>query len=241
MATVRRFTDLGTRRFRKFFHKRVEGSETPIPNELLTGENTSEPLSYAKEIQERTFASRYDFGEYLVDVFENCPTQKIAEDAGLWNWLTAFYFEHLFPSPRGAKEETRYVFRRRDRLKWYRHLVRTNWDLVRTHGEIAKLVLSGSINELGDEIEQLVSRQDFRANRPLLEAATSLYYIEAEDGVGKLAKGARDKDPATGTIRRFITVMQQLLLTHDIYAMSPEVIVELLPDEFDRWRSAPAT
>ena len=236
MPSVRRFTARGTKRFRKYFHGRVDGAPQAVPEELLNGLVTTEPLSYAREIESRLFESRYQFGCYLVEVLQDCPSEMISEDDGLWNWLTAFYFESLFPSPRGAKEESRYIFRSNDRLKWYRHLVRTNWDLVRTHGDTARVVLSGAINELGDEIEQLISRQDFRANRPLLDAAKLLFFVEDDDGQGRLARGARDKDPAVGTLRRFITITQQLLLTHDIYAMSPKEILGLLPGEFDRWK-----
>jgi len=37
-------------------------------------------------------------------------------------------------------------------------------------------------------------------------------------------------------LRRFVDVLQQLDVNYDLYSMSAEAIVGLLPDEFDKWR-----
>ncbi|MFO7599969.1 MAG: hypothetical protein R6X27_09205 [Candidatus Desulfacyla sp.] len=42
---------------------------------------------------------------------------------------------------------------------------------------------------------------------------------------------------APGTLYRFIDVVQQLDLTYDLYSMTGEQILQLLPNEFDRWRN----
>jgi len=39
-----------------------------------------------------------------------------------------------------------------------------------------------------------------------------------------------------GTLYRFIDVVQQLHLTYDLYSMTGEEVLDLLPSEFDRWR-----
>jgi len=39
-----------------------------------------------------------------------------------------------------------------------------------------------------------------------------------------------------GTLYRFIDVVQQLGLTYDLYSMTGDQILQLLPSEFDRWR-----
>ncbi|GAB4476624.1 MAG: hypothetical protein OHK0044_22590 [Burkholderiaceae bacterium] len=44
-----------------------------------------------------------------------------------------------------------------------------------------------------------------------------------------------------GSVRRFVRVLQQLDLTYDIHGMSGKAIVDLLPPEFDVWKTGRAT
>ena len=39
MATVRRFNEFGTRQFKKYFHSRVDGVSSAVPEELLSSTN----------------------------------------------------------------------------------------------------------------------------------------------------------------------------------------------------------
>jgi hypothetical protein len=42
-------------------------------------------------------------------------------------------------------------------------------------------------------------------------------------------------------VRRLVAVIQQFDLTYDLYAMTADQILTLLPPEFDRWRRPAAT
>jgi hypothetical protein len=44
-----------------------------------------------------------------------------------------------------------------------------------------------------------------------------------------------------GTLLRFIDIIQQLDLTYDLYSMSGEEILALLPPEFDKWKDSQRT
>ena len=79
--------------------------------------------------------------------------------------------------------------------------------------------------------------QDLIANRGVLEAASLLYF---DEGSKKLKRGCQPSQPRPGTVRRFVRVLQQLDLTHDVYGMSGEEIVAILPDEFGAWRDVVA-
>ena len=65
-----------------------------------------------------------------------------------------------------------------------------------------------------------------------MEAVHHLYYNEKEDKPkpGAIAK----KKP--GTVYRFIDIIQQIDLNYDLYSMTGEEILVLLPPEFDVWK-----
>lgn len=62
-------------------------------------------------------------------------------------------------------------------------------------------------------------------------ALTLLYY---DSTLKKLPKGSTGKD--AGSSRRFAMLLQHFDLTHDIYEMTADELLELLPSEFDRFR-----
>lgn len=239
MGKFRRLNAKGTEKFRNFYSEKVEGSSFPAPTSLLTDEKYSEPVNRAKSVEQSSFSSRYEFGKYLCKVTEDCIGTEISNDEGIWNWFTLFYFDQLYPSPRGGKQIDRYLLNTHDRRRWYRHLVRTNWDLLSTHGEVAKFLLTSKINAFGDEIEQLISSQFIASNVNLLGAASKLYYKKgAGSNVGNIKTKARDTKAENGNIRRFVILAQQLELTYDLNSATTEHILELLPGEFDEWKPA---
>lgn len=65
-----------------------------------------------------------------------------------------------------------------------------------------------------------------------MEAAYALYFDNTSQ---KPKRGSLMKN-SPGTLYRFIDVVQQLDLTYDLYSMTGDQILQLLPGEFDRWR-----
>lgn len=97
-------------------------------------------------------------------------------------------------------------------------------------------MLYNPLSKPGDIVEQSASRQEFVTNKAVVEAATRLYI----DGASRTAKkGAGGKGP--GSARRFAEVLNQLDVTWDLYAMSADDLLSILPAEFNRFRnSSPA-
>ncbi len=87
----------------------------------------------------------------------------------------------------------------------------------------------------GDFVEQLASRQERITNPPIIVAANQLYY---DDATAKPKVGAAPNWPKSGTLRRYITLLDQLDLTYDLYSMTTEEILEVLPGEFANYRNA---
>ena len=65
-----------------------------------------------------------------------------------------------------------------------------------------------------------------------MEAAHLLYISKLES---KPKYGAIAKNKA-GTVYRFIDVIQQLDLNYDLYSMTGEEVLQLLPAEFSKWK-----
>jgi hypothetical protein len=79
---------------------------------------------------------------------------------------------------------------------------------------------------------ELAKRQELITNPAVVSAATRLYYDPSK---GRLKRsGARG---APGTVRRFAEILTQLDVVWDLYSMSAEELIAMLPPEFDRFRA----
>jgi hypothetical protein len=173
-------------------------------------------------------------------------------DVGLWAWLAVAYWdqftadgvsrqEHYIPAL-GVLAE-RFGYQRVD----YRHCARTPVLLFRQLGEGAKLFLSGpakkprAMSEMGDFVEQTLSRQDVYGNPRFLEVLRKLYADEnGFERVGttaapkwkKLRNGQWSKS-GRGGVRRLVTgVLPRLKLTYNVYGMNADGIIEVAGSEF---------
>ena len=66
-----------------------------------------------------------------------------------------------------------------------------------------------------------------------MKAACTLYYDPKNNNVKRRAQSIKR---APGTLFRFIDVVQQLDLNFDLYSMTEDEILGLLPPEFDQWK-----
>ena len=96
-------------------------------------------------------------------------------------------------------------------------------------------LLAGPLDAPGDVVEQLASRQEIVSCPSLMEAVSTLYFNRR---TGKLRRGAAGQGP--GSARRIPTVVKQFNLTWDFFSMTTLEVLELLPAEFDRFRTAAA-
>jgi len=94
--------------------------------------------------------------------------------------------------------------------------------------------LSDALNKSSKYYEELSSRQGLITNRGVIEAANLLYFDTKQR---KPKRGAAVTSKKPGTIMRFIDVIQQFDLTHDLYSMTGEEVLALLPSEFDEWKT----
>jgi hypothetical protein len=231
---VRRLTPTGIERFRGYLRALREGSVGGPPRSLLTDPDTSEPFRPDRSVEPRALETRLDVGRYLCRVFDGCAA--LEDDIGLWSWLSLFFFDEVCPAgPDGRRSpgrDYRHILEPGYRYG-HRHLLGGAFLVYRLHGERAALLLCTKPHVENRFHHELASRQMLISNAAIIEAA-SLLYLDARTGRPK--RGAQDPKRSLGTLLRFVDVLQQLDVNYDLYGMTAEALVALLPAEFDRWR-----
>lgn len=237
---VRRLSQDGIDRFRQFLESVALGNSPPYPSELLEDDEHASPLQPLIEVDDREFRSRFEAAEYMDQKFSMPALQGIEGDKGIWAWLALFYFNHLCAKTRDGNlrpgEIARWIPDNDNYRKYYRHLLRGPLGIYRAHRDDpsrALALLCGPLYEPGDVVEQLAARQELVTNRAVIQAATNLY---VDHSAGKLKRGAAGR--GKGSVRRLADILNQLDVTWDLYGMTPDGLVRLLPREFDRFRAA---
>lgn len=245
---ARRLIPEGVRAFRAYLQQLYEGRDGPRPEELVQGSAWTEPVPCGATFDaERVFATRYELGCYVRGRLQVCgepEREETVTDPAFWAWLAALWFEQLCPRDRGTglRSPSRidsYIpaellgesaLGRSSGDAWGRHVIRTSWLLVERYDGLVDFVLSNPPDRRGELTEQLLGRADL----PLCPTAVRAFALLYRAKDGKPKSGAAGKGP--GTARRFALIVRQLMRTHDVHAMTPERLLELLPEEFDRFR-----
>jgi hypothetical protein len=233
VPALRRMTDVGFNLFRSYLADLRSGSTEGIPQVLLGDESYSHEVEPLIEVEKHRFLTKAEAAEYLYLRIRSLHA-GVFHDAGIWTWLSAFYFDSVCPPAKDGKRNPGADYRHlltlgRDWRHSYRHLLAGPARTFAFHQYEGKLLLSGPINRLGDFVEQLSSRQEIASNRGVIEAATILFWDAASQ---RPKRGAAPTERKPGSLRRFIDVVQQLELTYDLYSMKGDEIVSLLPSEF---------
>ena len=97
----------------------------------------------------------------------------------------------------------------------------------------ADVLLSGSLNAWGDDVEQTAGRIEVISNRNLIEAIRMLYWDE--DG-SSLRRGYSTASRPGNLLRLVADLRNQVKMTHDWYSMTAQEICDSLPSEYDEWK-----
>jgi hypothetical protein len=234
---LRRLNEKGIEQFAQYLR---EGAAGAPPVHLLTHPDTSEPLAVPVRVVQRDYPNRYEFGRDLAMRLGSLESATISNDRGLWTWLSLSFFDQLCPvgadGKRKVDQQYRYILSS-DYRHYYRHLVRTPWQLSRDHGPNSRFLLlavsdaTDPLRRHGDILEQLGGTQSIIRSRPIIAEASRLY---SDPISGRPKKGAAGK--GGGSIRRFARVLRQLDLTFDPELMPIGALTSILPNEFDTWK-----
>jgi len=237
---LRRFNADGVAQFALYRSRLALEPSLPPPLQLLEDSALTEIMPGDVDVPARSFTNRLEAGTFLNQLIETAGINLPERDQGLWTWLTLFYFDEVCPADgngnRSPQNEARLLAQVDNFQRFYRHLLLGPFLIVRAHRDEpsrAIAFLCKPLWEPGEIVEQLASRKELVTNRAVAEAATRLYYDPA---TGSFKRGAGSS--VKGAPRRLAALLNQLDITWYLYGLSVDELLNLLPKEFDRFRSA---
>lgn len=237
---VRQMTDKGIAGFRTYLTNAKAGISDPFPDELLRDDMHARILDRHVLVEPKSFSTTLEMALYLHPRIASLQLPGKYYDPGLWAWLTAYYLDVVCPPDglgnRKVGEIARYI-PPQDR-KYYesnRHLLAVPVRMYDQHGEQRiKLLLSSPPDQQTLTLNLITQSQELSTNPSILDALMNLYWDE-KNQKPKRGFGANGRP---GTLRRFVAMMNQFNRTFDLFTMSGEQIINLLPrEEFERWLS----
>jgi hypothetical protein len=207
---------------------------------LLSDSRLVEELESERVLKVQTFETRNEWARYALHLLDERSVVDVAADAGLWCWLTLYYFTQVCPKGVGGKrklgQRARYVPTGTDFRTYYRHLLTGPWRIMAAHTDGPSRpsgILAGDLSVPGELYEQIASRMEL-AMSPTVLSLVSRLYIDPSTGLRERGAGGASR----GSPRRLADILMQFDVMFDIYDMPVNVLLELLPREFDRYRRA---
>ena len=182
-----------------------------------------------------TFTSGREMVELLDSSFMNkVELNDVIGDDGMWAWFSLLFYGCLRKGEPGNWKRASLVrfIPSGAGFRYYRHLVSARYAVWKTHGEDGMIFLHSPANNWSDIPEQLLSVSLITSSPTIIKTINALYYDESKPN--GLKKGAGGKNE--GTSRRFREVFWQLYETYDLRTMESAEILELLPNEFNRFQ-----
>jgi hypothetical protein len=234
---LKRLTPNGLKKFGEYLDLLEVDPASPVPNELLESADCSEAVGKSTDIAPPSFPTRFAIAENLDTLFNKAGFVPEEHDVGLWAWLTLAYFDILCPvgktGLRNLGERARYIPEPQNFQRYYRHLLLGPYLIYRAHQdkpERAMALLCKPPYIIDDIVAQLAASLELVTNRSVMELATTLYYDSASK---RIKRGAGGKGP--GSPRRLVDILRQFDVTWDLYAMSLNELLDILPSEFDKF------
>jgi hypothetical protein len=240
---LRKFSDKGIEQFRRYLADLKEGAASSPPFDLLVDPVASKPVNEQLQIENRKFATRLELAQYLDEALAEFEYDSIETDVYLWSWLSLFYFDQVCPVDDNGMRKPGRDYRHIPEIGYrhgHRHLLGGAYLVYTIYGlkeRLSKLLLSSPLPKESKVHHELATRQSMITNVGIIEAAHILYYDEKAN---KPKRGIIVKKNTPGTLYRFIDIIQQLDLNYDLYSMTGEEVLQLLPAEFNKWKNKQA-
>ena len=236
VRTLRRFNSQGLKEF-EICHANLKERRPDQMGALLENDDLTENVLDVEMGEIRPFRDRMAAAKRMDDLISGLytDTYTMRSDAGLWTWLTWCWWDTLVENGR-IRDLACYMPEIGNFRKYYRHYLGGAWDVYNIHRDDpdrAIILLCQPVNAPGDIVEGITARQEIVTNKPVVQVFTNLYF---DFNKRKIKKYAASKSQEPGSARRLVDVLKQLDQTYALNSMSPEAIMDLLPDEFDRFK-----
>lgn len=236
---LRYLTPRGIAKFNEYLQNAREGSD-PNFKDLETMPGLAEEFQHGIEVGALPSRKKREVGKYLFEILTPLGDPNATQlNIGLWAWLTLHWIDELAPKNADGLRKIRanyyWVPEPDNYQNYYRHFLALPYraySKFSDNPDIAAALFTGEIDVVGELTEQVASSKDIFANPALLAAASKLYVEIPGD---KLKPGGGGKGP--GSPRRFAAIINQLVLTFDVSMIQPTKLMELLPAEFDKFKS----
>tara|TARA_B100001123_G_C15028563_1_gene914415 strand:- start:33 stop:785 length:753 start_codon:yes stop_codon:yes gene_type:complete len=239
LVEVRRLNQRGMSTFAAIDWQKTGAAGNP-PSHILFDDDFTKVVIFSngntRSIDpESKFSTKRELAKLLDRALGNRDSiEELTEDPGLWAWLALLYYDQLRQSigEYGWKsaESSRFI-PVGSAFRYYRHQVSGPFIMWRLYGEKAAVFIDGPANTGPEVNEQILSVSALASSESIIKTASLLYHNPAvQRGV---KKGAGGKGP--GSARRFREVFWQFYETYDLSTMSPEQILSILPEEFDKF------
>lgn len=245
---LRSFNDEGRKRWAAYVKSLKADPAAGMPSDFLTDSALSKdvvptaglppiPVPYIE------VSDKMEFAAAIEKLTAPLVEARLSKDAwpGIWDWLAARYFDIVCPVGDSGKRKPHqvewYVFSEAFNRQ-YKHRVAGPVDVIRRHGEDARLLLvstkqsvsPSSLSQMEDEVS---SRQEIFSSSAAIAVLNRMYW---DPDKYRQRRGAVSNKMLPGTIRRFVAIFDQLERTFDISVIEAEALADLLPQrEFGRW------
>ncbi|QDV45813.1 hypothetical protein Enr13x_57160 [Stieleria neptunia] len=235
---VRRFNPSGIEAFRKFLRTCRDAPSTPTPWELLESDEFTSLTTETIEIDSRSFDSRREAAEYLHAKLGIIRAESLRYDAGLWTWLSLFYFDQICPAVAGnrkVRNDYTYIYMPRESRYFYRHLLFVSWYVQHIAPSHNRLLLDGPVSQLDRFTAEVIKRLYLTRIPAVFEVLDRVYWDESTKRAfsGVTSPG---KVKAGDLLHRFPIRIRQLEKTYDLQSLTADQLIELLGSEFQQIR-----
>ena len=238
---LRKFTTQGLQSFREYLNALEHSPGDEPPRHLLEDAQMSQPVPLEADIEAVPLRDRLEAGTYLDGVIgQTAQGASVVKDKLLWAWLSLLFFDSTCPADaegqRAPGKEERHIPLLGELWRYYRHLLLGPYLVYRAHSdkpERALCLLQGPVDKPGDLVGQIAARQELVTNPEVVELATRLY-IDPSTRQPRRGSGSKVR----GGVRRLADVLNQFDVTYDLYAMTADHLLGMLPQEFDRFSKA---
>lgn len=241
---LRRFKESGIHLFAQYLTELKAGGTAAPPIWLLTDDVHTEVVEPETDVPNATFANRLAAAKHLDELFTRAELSEVSRDVGLWAWLSLRYFDQLCPADKSGRREpgqfsdgayVRLIPAVGANRRYYRHLLLGPYMIFRTYHDSPAMAMSLLVDPphvaTAEAYRLFVENPSLISCRAAVGVATALYF---DSDANKMRRGYGRK--TGGGCRRLVQVLQQLDLTFDLYSLSVERLLGLLPSEFDPFR-----
>lgn len=233
---LRRFNKSGIDAFRRFLAACRENPKEYVPTDLLESDEHTLLLSVEINVKSRDFSTRRDAADYLHDVLSPLSPDAVRKDAGMWTWLSLFYFGQICPSGPGSRKvrnDYTYIYMPDESRYFYRHLLFVAWYVKQLAPEHNRLFLETPVNRLDRFTEEVTKRLYLTRIPSLFELLDRLYWdADTRSPVKGMVSPRAVR--AGDLIHRLPIRIRQLEKTYDLQSLDADHLLEILGEEFQQ-------